>query len=221
MTSDLMDSLRTYASTFGISLSDAQLEIFRAYLEELLAWNRHMNLTGLSTRERMLFELFLDSLLPVPHLHARGALLDVGSGAGFPGLPIRICQPGLATCLIESNNKKVSFLKQIVRLLKLEDVNVVRGRIEKDGATLSRKDYDVVTARGLAGLSQVVEWCAPFVSPGGVLVGFLGPSAGSELKASEEVIMRHGLTPDRMIPYILPNRKTHRNLLLLRKRLSP
>jgi 16S rRNA (guanine527-N7)-methyltransferase len=178
---DEIRALRRKSLGYGIELSEDQLSLFQIYLDELCVWNRRMNLTGLSHRERMVFELFLDSLIPAPHLVGTGRLLDVGSGAGFPGIPLKICKPRLKAHLLEANSKKVSFLKQVIRLLNLDETEVIRGRIEKDGGSLHPDGYHLITARALAPLGRTIAWCAPLLTPGALLVSFMGGGVKDEL----------------------------------------
>ena len=116
--------LGTESKKYGIDLSEHQLGLFQIYLDELWAWNKRTNLTGLSSRKRIVFELFLDSLIPAPFLAKRGTLLDVGTGAGFPGIPLKIYNPRLVVHLLDANFKKGSFLKQAVRLLGVNDTRL-------------------------------------------------------------------------------------------------
>ena len=203
---------------YGIELTEDQLTLFQIYLDELWAWNRRMNLTGLSHRERMVFELFLDSLIPAPHLSETGRLLDVGSGAGFPGLPLKICKPQLKVHLLEASSKKVSFLKQIIRLLKLDETEVIRGRIESVRGGLHPDGYHLITARAVAPLSQNIAWCAPLLSEGGVLVSFLGGDAEDRLKENRQVIEDHDLFIGKKIPYRLPGGKGERTTIIFQKK---
>ncbi len=126
-----MHSLHSKALDYGISLTEHQLSLFQIYLDELWDWNHRINLTGLSTRERIIIELFLDSLIPAPFLPENGRMFDVGSGAGLPGVPLKIFRPHLEVHLLEANSKRVSFLKQVIRLLSLRKIEVMKGRIEK------------------------------------------------------------------------------------------
>lgn len=209
--------LREKALEFGIALSQHHLNLFSTYMDELLEWNSRMNLTGLSEKKRIIIELFLDSLIPTPFIPERGRILDVGSGAGFPGIVIKIYRPYLKICLLEANSKKTSFLKQVIRLLKLVDVDVVNGRIEMDEDKLHSDGYDLITARALAGLDQVITWCSPFLSTDGMLIGFLGSSAGNELKKSKVSLKANSLVVDRLIPYSLPGMQSGRMLAILKK----
>ncbi|UCB48783.1 MAG: 16S rRNA (guanine(527)-N(7))-methyltransferase RsmG [Deltaproteobacteria bacterium] len=220
MYEDEIRVLREKSLEYGIALSEEQLGLFQIYLDELCAWNRRMNLTGLSHRQRMVFELFLDSLVPVPHLAETGRLLDVGSGAGFPGIPLKICKPQLNAHLLEASAKKVSFLKQIVRLLSLEETEVIRGRIEKDRKILHPDGYHLITARALAPMGQTIRWCAPLLRPGSLLVSFMGGGFEDELKENRQVIKDHDLAIYKKISYTLPGRESKRATIILEKKAS-
>jgi 16S rRNA (guanine527-N7)-methyltransferase len=209
--------LHEKAVNFGIDLSQQHLNLFSTYMDELLEWNRRINLTGLSERKRIIIELFLDSLIPAPFIPERGRMLDVGSGAGFPGIVIKIYRPHLKVCLLEASSKKISFLKQVIRLLKLADIDVVNGRIEMDEDKLHSDGYHIITARALAGLDQIITWCSPFLSTDGILIGFLGSNAGNELKKSEVSLEANSLVIDRLIPYFLPGMQSERTLAIFKK----
>ncbi len=217
MDEDEFQTLTENAPIYGAEISDPQLNLFRAYLDELWDWNLHMNLTGLSSREEMVVELFLDSLIPAPFIPAKGKMLDVGSGAGFPAIPLKIHIPNLKITLIEANSKKVSFLRHVIRLLNLNEIEVINGRIEQDKGRLKHKTFPLITARALAGLGQTLSWCAPYLCQGGLLVSFLGSRAEEDLKDSRQVMQRHGIVLHEMIPYLLPRKKTKRNTVIFRK----
>ena len=212
--------LREKSLDYGVELSEDQLGLFQIYLDELWAWNRRMNLIGLSHRERMVFELFLDSIVPVPHLMETGRLLDAGSGAGFPGIPLKICKPRLNAHLLEANAKKVSFLKQVIRLLNLDETEVIRGRIEKDVDRLHPDRYHLITARALAPVGRTIAWCAPLLRPGGLLVSFMGGRSEDELKENRQLTKEHGLSIYKRIPYALPGRESERTTIIFEKEAS-
>lgn len=206
------------ALSYGIELSEEQLNLFQIYLDELWEWNRRINLTGLSHREKMVFELFLDSLIPTPFLAEKGRVLDVGSGAGFPGMPLKIYKPQLGVHLLEANAKKVSFLKQVIRLLGLKGIEVMKGRIEKDGDKLHPHGYNLITARALAPLGQTIAWCAPFLSPSGLLVSFLGERAEDVVEENRQMMEAHHLIIYKMIPYSLPGKRSQRRTIIFEKK---
>ena len=192
------------AKKYGIDLSEHQLGLFQIYLDELWEWNQRTNLTGLSDRKRIAFELFLDSLIPAPFLAQRGALLDVGTGAGFPGIPLKIYNPHLVVHLLDANFKKGSFLRQAVRLLGVNETTVITERIEKAEDSLLPEGYHIITSRALARFDQALTWCAPKLAPGGLFVGYLGRRAEAELREYQGIIDEHNLVLHECISYVLP-----------------
>jgi 16S rRNA (guanine527-N7)-methyltransferase len=174
-----------------------------------------VNITGLTTRDSVITELFLDSLIPGPFLPEEGSLLDVGSGGGFPGVPLKMYKPLLSVHLLEANAKRVSFLKHVIRLLGLKDIEVIRGRIEESHGD---DRYDVVTARALACPVQTMLWCSPFLSSHGYLVTFLGSHPEKELAACGEVMKIHSLRICKIISYLLPGKSKKRNTVILQKK---
>ena len=161
-----------------------------------------------------MIELFLDSLLPSPFLPVEGNLLDVGSGAGFPGLPLKIHCPLRNTFLLEPNSKKVSFLRHVIRLIRLEGVYTVRSRVERlaKGAR-----YDMVTARALAEFRKSLACCAPLVNHGGLLVLYLGSRAEEHLKESERLLADHHLRVFKSLSYSLPGKRSERHTVIFQK----
>ncbi len=212
------ENLRSLCRRFGVVLSREQTYRLDIFLDELEEWNRKLNLTGLSSRQRIINELLIDSLMPSPFLHDEGSLLDVGSGAGFPAIPIKICKPRLRFHLVEPNSKKVSFLKHVIRLTRLQDIEVIKGHIEKGENLLDSVGYNAITSRGLAPLPQYLTVCAPHLTPGGLIVAFLGRDRESVLRESEEVMRKHRIFPFKSIPYSLPGKTSRRELLILKKR---
>ena len=211
------DLLQTWLFDFGIELSGPQIRLLGIYLDELLLWDKQINLTGLTSRDKIIKELLLDSLIPSPFLPEKGHLLDVGSGAGFPGIPLKISQKETSFHLIEAKSKKVNFLKQVIRLLGLQGIEVIRGRIEEDKGLLRPEGYNIITARALAYLPQVLTWCAPFLIPGGTIVNFQGSRFEPALKESSYIMKREQLFLYKSIPYTLPGKDFPRHVLLFKK----
>jgi 16S rRNA (guanine527-N7)-methyltransferase len=180
----------------------------------LWTWNRKFNLTGLEDPKRMVVELFLDSLLPSPFLPGEGNLLDVGSGAGFPGLPLKIHCPQRNTVLLEPNSKKVSFLRHVIRLIKLGGLQTIKNRVEQ---LPKEARYDMVTARALAEFGKTLECCAPRVNPGGFLVLYLGARAEESLRDNELLVADHHLRIAKMLSYALPGKRSERHTVILAK----
>ena len=206
-----------WADDFSIELSATQADQLAIYLNELWEWNKKFNLTGLNSREKIVTELLLDSILPSPLLPERGDLLDVGSGAGFPSIPLKICRPRLKTHLLEPNSKRVSFLKHVIRLAGLKDIRVIRGRIGKDTSLLLKEGYHAVTARALADLPRTLTWCAPLIRPGGLFISFQGGAFQDSIKKSSLILNENSLCLYKTIPYLLPGKTSKRHLLLFMK----
>ncbi len=187
-----MQLLISGSKHLGLDLTDDQVRLFAIYLDELVAWNRKFNLTAITEPEAIQTRHFLDSLtcfLAFPGVAEDGAplsglpsldglsLLDVGAGAGFPGLPLKIVRPGIKLTLLESVAKKAGFLQHVVARLGLQDCETVTMRAE-DAARQPehREKYDVVVARAVAELASLAEYCLPFVKAGG---RFVAPKKGA------------------------------------------
>ena len=203
---------------FGLKLSWDQTHKLGIFLDELEEWSKKFNLTGLASRQSIINELLIDSMMPTSFMPGNGNLLDIGSGAGFPAIPIKICKPSLQCQLMEPNSKKISFLKQIIRLAELEKIDVIKGRIEDEEGLLHPEGYDVITSRGLAPLPQFLTWGAPHLTPGGLIVAFLGSQSKEALKKSADVIRKNNLFLFKSISYSLSGKSSERNLLILKRR---
>jgi 16S rRNA (guanine527-N7)-methyltransferase len=215
--SEEMTLMAEKAAALGIPLSSPQIHLFQVYLAELWEWNKRFNLTGLKTRERIVIELFLDSLIPAPFLPDGGTMLDAGSGAGFPGVPLKIIHPRAEACLLESSAKKTTFLKHVVRSLQLKGILVIQGRIEAPGEWVQHEKFQVITARALADLRKVILWCSPLLQMGGFLVTFLGADGERAVELNQEVLSREGLRVDKHLSYVLPGKESMRHTFIFKK----
>jgi len=182
-----------------------------------MEWNSKMNLVGIAEPKRIIIELFLDSLVAVPHIPAEGGMLDVGSGAGFPALVIKLLVPDIRLSLVEANAKKANFLKHMVRLLKLYDTEVINKRIESIGDNISTEGFDVISARALAHLDRIINWCARFLAANGRLLYFSGGGVDENLRKCSDVMSNNNLVLDKLAPYHLPGMKCGRTIIMLKK----
>ncbi|EFK08530.1 16S rRNA methyltransferase GidB [delta proteobacterium NaphS2] len=198
-------------------LSSEQKNLLLVFIKELNAWNRRMNLTGLSSKKRILDELVADSLMPHPFLPHTGVCLDVGSGGGFPAVPLKICRPNLKFFLLEPNSKKGSFLKHIIRRCGLKEIAVVRERIDTPSGSLPFKAVDIITSRAMAPLPKLINWCTPYLGPGGVMIAFLGKRFEKILTECEPILIKKDLFIEDIKPYTIKGTKSRRSLLVLRK----
>ncbi len=189
----IMEKLISGAMKLGLQLTPRQLEQFAIYYQELVAWNQRMNLTAITDYEEVQVKHFLDSLTVVLGLEPAadiGSLrvIDVGTGAGLPGLPLKIASPSIKLVLLDATAKKASFLRHLKQKLELDDVEIVVGRAE-EVAHLSeyRERFDIVLSRGVAPLSTLVELTLPFCTIGGSFIaqkkGEIDPEIGQATKA--------------------------------------
>jgi 16S rRNA (guanine527-N7)-methyltransferase len=210
-------NLHQWALDFGMEFSTQQMRLFSIHVDELWAWNKRINLTGLKSRNAILIDLLLDSMIASRFLPDQGALLDVGSGAGFPGLVFKVCKPALKIHLLEPKSKKVSFLKQVIRLSKFEDIEVVRGRMQRNEGFLEHEVYGIITSKALADLSRSLKWCVPYLNPGGIMVHFFGGDLSQALDTIRNLPEWSQLKVHDWFSYTLPGKKNKRTLLILRK----
>jgi 16S rRNA (guanine527-N7)-methyltransferase len=191
----LLKILAEGAAAIGVPLGKAELNLFATYQREILLWNRRINLVSASSSREIVIRHFLDSLTPVPWIsHPDGLLIDLGSGAGFPGIPLRIALPGLRLWLVESSRKKTSFLSHLVRTLRLEEVTVVRERIEAlIGQKACAGRFDTVLSRAAFKLPELVRMASFFLAPGGLLIAMKGADTREEQKEAEGALATAGM----------------------------
>ncbi|MFQ3660796.1 MAG: 16S rRNA (guanine(527)-N(7))-methyltransferase RsmG [Chloroflexaceae bacterium] len=206
------------AAAWGLPLNPAQLHQFAIYTDELLAWNAHTNLTAITDRPAIYVRHFLDSLAlarfwgPPP-----ATLVDIGTGAGFPGVLLKILHPALALTLVESVGKKTAFLNHLVGVLGLEQVRVVTARAEALGRDPGeREHYDVATARAVADLRVLAEYALPLLRVGGLLLAPKGADAAREIEAAHRAVTILGGTIEQVVPIELPGVEP-RTLVVARK----
>ena len=205
------------ASQHGIMLTGAQVDSFCLFMGLLSEWNSKINLVGTDDRERIINELLLDSMIPAPYLPEKGNLVDLGSGAGFPALILKIIRPGLEVKLVESNGKKVSFLKFAIRSLHLTGITAINKRIEFLTDDIKAWGCDMVTSRAMADLEKVIRLSSHFLGPGGIIVGFLGKGGCNEIINIRELLSEYHLEIQKTISYDLPEKKSERTIVLLKK----
>ena len=182
-----IDILRQGIEDFGIEASDKMLADFQKYKEILVEWNQKMNLTGIEDEKEVFIKHFLDSISAVSKGYIKNgmSLIDVGTGAGFPGMPLRISLPDLKVTLLDSLNKRINFLQEVANQIDIDDIEFIHGRAEDFGKDENyRECFDIATARAVAGLPALMEFCVPFVKVGGHFVCLKGPNANLELEES-------------------------------------
>lgn len=215
-----MDVLRTGATHFGIALSEAQVAQFARYQALLLDWNARMNLTAVREPAEIQERHFVDSLtcaLVTGNLSGR-SLIDVGTGAGFPGLPLKILYPQLQLTLVESVQKKTRFLHAVVDELGLQDVVILAERAEALGQDAAHRErYDWAVARAVAELRTLVEYLLPLCRLGGHALAQKGESAAAETAAARKAIHLLGGRDVQLTPVRLPNHPLDQFLVVIEK----
>ncbi len=224
----MMPLLRVGAERLGVPLTSAQVRQFEAYHRLLVEWNQRFNLTAITEYDDVQVKHFLDCLAGWPVvLEELGAthplnrplhLADIGTGAGFPGLPLKIVAPRLKLTLVDGTGKKVQYLRQVVDALELRAVEVVQGRAEELGHNSSfRGQFDLVTARAVAPMNTLVEYLLPLVRRGGYAVIYKGAAAAQEFVEARMAIEQLGGETVRMAPVEVPLLGETRFVLLIKK----
>jgi 16S rRNA (guanine527-N7)-methyltransferase len=205
------------AETFGIRLNEKQVAAFDLYLRELLKWNQKINLTAIRTEKGIVLKHFLDSLSAFPHLSKTVSLLDIGSGAGFPGIPLKIVHPFLETTLIDSVRKKIDFQRHIIRMLGLKGTEAIHGRIQdKEILRCMTGRFDAVISRAFSDLQTLLLLAFPFLKKGGILLAMKGELEKEEIRLfSKREDTRYRL--QRTASFFLPKSSFKRSILLFEK----
>jgi len=191
-----INDLKNMASNEGIVLDDKQLNQFQKYYELLVEWNSFMNLTAITEFDEVIVKHFLDSILLVKANKTdvidralsgeKVTLVDVGTGAGFPAVPIKIAFPSIKVTLIDSLNKRIKFLNEVINVLDLEDIEAVHSRAEEGAMGKYRESFDIAVSRAVANLSTLSEYCLPYVKVGGVFVAYKSEELLNPRKISNE-----------------------------------
>jgi 16S rRNA (guanine527-N7)-methyltransferase len=211
----LGDVLRQASHEVGVSLRDSQIELFELYLRELLEWNKKFNLTGIRDPEDIVIKHFVDSLTPLPYLEPSGRLLDIGPGAGFPSIPLKIAASDLQVQLVEASRKKVSFLKHITRTLKIESVVILHSRIEDVG--LPDEPFNTIISRAFTRLEPLLKLVSPLMKPGNTLVAMLGRTSAKDHPRFADRALAESLELNRVVSLELPLGRGGRTLLFFLK----
>ena len=178
------------AVKLGIELTETQVGQLVKYNDILIERNKAVNLTRITEPNDVVTKHFLDSLTPILTSHIRGSVIDVGTGAGFPGLVLKCAMPEIELTLLDSLNKRINFLRDAAEIMGIADgINFIHSRAEDCGLSMEhREKYDTVVSRAVANLRTLSEWCLPLVKPGGYMLALKGPLAEDELNDAQEAI---------------------------------
>ena len=215
---EFKDELIIQAKKIDVILDEEQIQKFYKYMELLLGWNEKINLTAIVEPRDVILKHFVDSLTICKELQKNKTLADIGTGAGFPGIPVKILRPDLDITLIDSLNKRVNFLTMVIEALKLEKIIALHGRIEDFGKNKKyREKFDYVTSRAVANLSTLSEYMIPLVKIGGKCICMKGSNIDEELKNAEKAIKTLGGKIEKVDTFLLPDTDMGRNIILIKK----
>lgn len=204
----------------GITLSPTQLDQFSTYFRLLVEWNEKMNLTAITDEEGVYLKHFYDSITAAFYFPFDKdlSLCDVGAGAGFPSIPLKICFPQLKVTIVDSLNKRIGFLQHLVNELNLQNVTLYHDRAETFGKRLDlRESFDVVTARAVARLSVLSELCLPLVNENGYFIPMKAASVTEEIDKGKKALTILGGKIENVHSFQLPIEESERNILIIKK----
>ncbi len=207
-------------SAFGVVLSKEQMDQFLKYYELLVEWNGFMNLTAITDYDEVMKKHFVDSLSLIKtfDITKQVKVIDVGTGAGFPGLALKIAYPNLQVTLLDSLNKRINFLNEVISRLGLKGVEAVHGRAEDFAKPDKlRGKFDLCVSRAVANMSTLSEYCLPFVKVGGEFISYKSEKISDELEAAKKAITILGGEYVKSVEFTLPDTDIYRNLVVIRK----
>lgn len=201
-----------------IELSEKQLKQFYDYMNILIEWNKVMNLTNIIEPEEVIKKHFIDSLTVLKHIKEDDSIIDVGTGAGFPGIPIKIAYPKTKITLLDSLNKRINFLDEVINKIELKDIKTIHGRAEEFAHNNNyRENYNIAIARAVASLNVLSEYLLPFVKVGGHAIGMKGTKGKEEAIEGENAIKILGGKIKEIQEFELPKTDIYRTIIIIEK----
>lgn len=217
---DTKELLKNSCHELGVSLDDTQINQFFKYKDLLLSWNEKMNLTAITDEKDVIIKHFADSvsLCAGADLDREISVIDVGTGAGFPGVPVKIAFPKIHITLLDSLNKRIGFLEEVTKELGLTNVTCVHARAEDGGQDKNlRESFDMCISRAVADLSVLAEYCLPFVKVGGEFISLKGPNAEEEVDNAKTAIKKLGGKVIKIRKITIPNSDITHSLIIIKK----
>ena len=205
----------------NIELTDDQASNLYTYYEMLVEWNKVMNLTGITEFEDVLLKHFIDSVAvcQITDMSKVKSVMDVGTGAGFPGMPLKIVFPHLKITLLDSLNKRIQFLNAVIEKLQLKDIDTIHGRAEDFGRDEQyREQYDMCVSRAVANLSSLSEYCVPFIKVGGRFISYKAGEVEEEVTQAEKAVRTLHCEPATINKIILPDSDLSRSFVVIKKK---
>ena len=215
---DFNKKLNEKLKLININISEDEIENFKIYMELLLEWNEKINLTAITDENDIVLKHFVDSLTIKKYMSENEKIIDIGTGAGFPGIPLAIMNKYNEITLMDSLNKRIVFLNDVIDKLKLNNVKAIHSRAEELARNKNhREKYDVAVSRAVANLSTLVEYMLPFVRIGGKCICMKGPNIEEELKNAKKAIKELGGEVIKIENFKLPESDNERNIVIIKK----
>lgn len=201
-----------------LNVNDEVLNKFWVYMTNLLEWNEKINLTAITDEDDMILKHFIDSLTILEYIPEKSNVIDVGTGAGFPGIPLKIVREDINMTLMDSLNKRITFLNEVINKLGLKKINAIHSRAEELAKMPEhREKYDIAVSRAVANLSTLSEYMIPFVKVGGKCICMKGSNIEEELKTAKNAIKELGGEIEKVINFKLPDSDNERNIIIIKK----
>lgn len=201
-----------------LELTDNQIKNFYDFMNLLIEKNKVMNLTGITEPKEVILKHFIDSLTILKYIDKNSTVIDVGTGAGFPGLPLKIADESLEMTLLDSLNKRINFLNEVIENTQLNNIDTIHGRAEDFGKDIKyREKYDIVTSRAVASLNILLEYMLPFVKIGGKCICMKGSNCDDEIENAKNAIKILGGEIEKIEKFNLPNSDNNRTILIIKK----
>ncbi|MGN1310700.1 MAG: 16S rRNA (guanine(527)-N(7))-methyltransferase RsmG [Clostridia bacterium] len=212
------EEMRVNLSALNLDLSDEKLKKFFNFMNLLLEKNKVMNLTGITEPKEVILKHFIDSLTILKYINEKGSVIDVGTGAGFPGIPLKIVEDSLEITLLDSLNKRINFLNEVIENISLDKTKTIHGRAEDFGQDAAyRENYDVAVSRAVAPLNILLEYMLPFVKVGGKCICMKGSNCDEEIEKAKNAIEKLGGKIEKIEKFNLPNSDNNRTILVMKK----
>ncbi len=208
--------LKEKSKSINIHLEDKQIEKFYNYMNLLLEWNEKMNLTAITEPKEVILKHFIDSATIIKYIENGMQIVDVGTGAGFPGIPLNIINSEASYTLVDSLNKRINFLNEVINSLQLNNINTIHSRIEEFGRD-NKESFDIATSRAVASLNILLEYLLPLVKIGGICICMKGSNVKEEIENSKKALDVLGGRIEKIEEIILPNSDIRRSIIIVRK----